>query len=124
MFVSVSVAASSGAATLYEILLSADAPVRDARASMVASYAKPSADPAHRTRQVRSEREQKGMDTPTPLALAAAVLTAPGWVRVGIAAPSERVREEAAFALAARIVDSLEAPVSIVLDGQMALPSA
>lgn len=62
------------------------------------------------------------MDTPSPLALAAAVLTAPGWVRVGIAAPSERVREEAALALATRIVDSLDAPIAIVPDGQMALP--
>lgn len=62
------------------------------------------------------------MDTPSPLALAAAVLTAPGWVRVGIAAPNERVREEAALALAARIVDTLDAPVVIVPDGQMALP--
>lgn len=62
------------------------------------------------------------MDMPSPLALAAAVLTAPGWVRVGIAAPSERVREEAALALATRIVDGMEKPVAIVPDGQMALP--
>ncbi len=62
------------------------------------------------------------MDTPSPLTLAAAVLSAPGWVRGGIAAPSERVREEAALALATRIVDSLERPVAIVPDGQMTLP--
>lgn len=75
-------------------------------------------------RQIGSKREQRGMNAPSPLALAAAVLTAPGWVRVGIAAPSERVREEAALALATRIVDSLDAPVVIVPDGQMALPLA
>lgn len=64
------------------------------------------------------------MGTPSPLALADAVLTAPGWVRVGIAAPSERIREEAALALATRIVDSLDTPVAIVPDGQLALPLA
>ena len=62
------------------------------------------------------------MDMPSPLSLAAAVLTAPGWVRVGIAAPSKRVREEAALALATRIVERLEKPVPIVPDAQMALP--
>lgn len=73
-------------------------------------------------RQGGLKGEQRGMNTPSPLALAAAVLTAPGWVRVGIAAPSERIREEAALALATRIVDSLDAPVVIVPEGQMALP--
>lgn len=62
------------------------------------------------------------MNTPSPLALPSAVLTAPGWVSVGIAAPSPRLREEAALALANRIVERLEAPVAIVPDGQMALP--
>lgn len=62
------------------------------------------------------------MDMPSPLSLAAAVLTAPGWVRVGISAPSERVREQAALELAERIVARMEAPPVIVPDGQMALP--
>ncbi|WP_333914941.1 DUF6771 family protein [Sphingomonas sp. LR60] len=70
----------------------------------------------------RSKGEQRGIESPSPLALAAAVLTAPGWVRVGIAAPSERVGEEAAMVLAARIGDSLDAPVVIVPDGQTTLP--
>lgn len=48
-----------------------------------------------RTGRIRSKREQKRMDTPSPLSLAAAVLTAPGWVSVGIVAASERLRDEA-----------------------------
>ncbi|WP_308462169.1 DUF6771 family protein [Sphingomonas citri] len=64
------------------------------------------------------------MDTPSPQALASAVLIAPGWVRVGIAAPSPRLREEAALALANRIVDRLEKPQVVVPDGQLALPLA
>lgn len=37
------------------------------------------------------------MDAPSPLALASLVLTAPGWVRVGIAAPNKSTREAAAL---------------------------
>jgi len=62
------------------------------------------------------------MDTPSPSALASAVLTAPGWVRVGIAARSPRLREEAALALAKRIVERLEQPQVVALEGQLALP--
>lgn len=62
------------------------------------------------------------MDTPSPLTLASMVLSAPGWVRVGITAPSERLRQEAALEMALRIVEGMEKPVTIVPEGQMALP--
>ena len=62
------------------------------------------------------------MDTPSPLALASMVLAAPGWVRVGIAAPSERLRNAAALELGALIADRIEQPVVTVLEGQLALP--
>lgn len=62
------------------------------------------------------------MATPSPLALAAAVLTAPGWVRLGMVGPSPRLREEAALALANRIVDQLEQPQVVVPDRQLGLP--
>ena len=50
------------------------------------------------------------------------VLAAPGWVRVGIAAPSERMREAAALELGAHISDRIEQPVPAALEGQLALP--
>ena len=62
------------------------------------------------------------MDSPSPLTLASMVLSAPGWVRVGITAPSERLRQEAALELAVLIVEGMEKPVTIVPDGQMVLP--
>ena len=65
--------------------------------------------------------EQGGMDTPSPFTLAAMVLSAPGWVRVGIAAPSERMREAAALELGALIAERIERPVTIAPEGQMAL---
>jgi hypothetical protein len=37
--------------------------------------------------------------------IAAAILAAPGWVRVGIAAPDRRIRERAAEALALSILE-------------------
>ena len=37
--------------------------------------------------------------------IAAAILAAPGWARVGIAAPDQRMREQAAEALALSILE-------------------
>lgn len=62
------------------------------------------------------------MDTPSPVALASMVLAAPGWGRVGIAAPSGRVREAAALELGALIADRIEQPDATVLECQIALP--
>lgn len=64
-----------------------------------------------------------GMDTPSPLILAAMILHAPGWCRIGITAPDERMREEAALELGAFLIDRMiDAPPVIVPEGQMALP--
>jgi len=38
--------------------------------------------------------------------IAHAILSAPGWARVGISAPNERLREEAALELARALVGS------------------
>lgn len=62
------------------------------------------------------------MEKPSPLMLATMVLSAPGWVRVGITAPSERLRQEAALELGSLIADRMEHPVVIVPEGQLALP--
>lgn len=44
------------------------------------------------------------MDTPSPFALAAMLLSAPGWAKVGLTAPSLNLREQAALELATTIV--------------------
>ncbi len=62
------------------------------------------------------------MDKPSPAALASMVLSAPRRIRVGIAAPSERTREAAAMELGALIAEWIERPVTVSLEGQMALP--
>jgi hypothetical protein len=62
------------------------------------------------------------MDTPSPVALASMILTAPGWARVGIAAPSERMRQAAALELGAIIADRIVRPAEVAAEGQMALP--
>ena len=62
------------------------------------------------------------MDTPSPLALASMLLAAPGWARVGITAPNERLRHDAALELATAIVEGLEKPQPIASEGQMKLP--
>ena len=41
------------------------------------------------------------------VAIAQTILRAPGWVRVGITAPNERLRDEAACELARAILDDL-----------------
>lgn len=40
-----------------------------------------------------------------PVELAATILSAPAWARVGITAPNERLREEAALELARSILE-------------------
>lgn len=62
------------------------------------------------------------MDTPSPPALAAMILSAPGWARVGIAAPGERMREAAALELGAIIAERIVHPVEVAPEGQLALP--
>lgn len=62
------------------------------------------------------------MDTPSPVALASMVLAAPGWVRVGIAAPSERTREAGALELGAILAAQIVHPFEVACEGQMALP--
>lgn len=74
------------------------------------------------TRRIGPKGEQGGMDTPSPLTLASMILTAPGWVRVGITAPVERIRQEAALELATVIVAGMDKSAVTVPDGQMALP--
>lgn len=84
------------------------------------------AQPPSRIGRALDESDQNGnkarMDTPTPVALASMILAAPGWARVGIAAPSERTREAAALELGAIIVERIVRQVDVVPDGQMALP--
>ncbi|MFM5924586.1 MAG: DUF6771 family protein [Novosphingobium sp.] len=43
-------------------------------------------------------------------AIACAILDAPGWARVGITAPSERLRQDAALELALAILADRPAP--------------
>jgi len=50
------------------------------------------------------------------------ILAAPGWARVGIAAPSERTRAAAALELGALIAERMVSPIEPAPDGQMALP--
>jgi len=45
---------------------------------------------------------------PNPDAMASAILEAPAWARVGIAAPSETVRERAAAGLVSWLLEHLE----------------
>lgn len=56
-----------------------------------------------------------------PASLATAILQAPGWVRVGITAPAQRIREQAAYELACTICDAGARQVRDDRD-QMTLP--
>ena len=61
------------------------------------------------------------MDTPPTLdRLAELIATAPGWTRVGISAPDPRTRERATDALAAFLVERLDAPPLIACDPRQA----
>ncbi|MCF8710331.1 DUF6771 family protein [Rhizorhapis sp. SPR117] len=54
-------------------------------------------------------------------ALSAILLAAPGWARVGLTVPDERMRERAADSLAATIIEKLEgsSPADV---NQLSLP--
>ncbi|WP_225009723.1 DUF6771 family protein [Novosphingobium percolationis] len=54
-----------------------------------------------------------------PDTIAKAILAAPGWARVGITAPNERLREDAALELARAITS--EAPPWVMDDAQLKL---
>ena len=56
------------------------------------------------------------------LQLAQTILQAPAWARVGLTAPSERLREDAAAELAQTVIAALEKPETIYDARQMALP--
>nr|WP_229363910.1 DUF6771 family protein [Sphingomonas sp. PL-96] len=49
------------------------------------------------------------MEPADPAAIATAILEAPGWCRVGITAPGEHLRKQAAKELALSIASSLDA---------------
>ena len=49
------------------------------------------------------------MEQINPSRIAETILTAPGWVRVGITAPASHVRDDAAHELARVIVAAIEA---------------
>lgn len=51
----------------------------------------------------------KGMDNIDTARVAETILSAPGWARVGITAPTSHIRVEAAFELARAIVESVRA---------------
>lgn len=54
--------------------------------------------------------------------LSSILFNAPAWVRLGLAVPDPQLRERAADALAATIVDKLEHPVEGTDRNQLALP--
>ena len=63
------------------------------------------------------------MDTPPTLdRLAEIIATAPGWTRVGISAPDPRTRERATDALAAFLVEQLDAQTPAFDPRQVSLP--
>lgn len=51
----------------------------------------------------------KDMDNIDTARVAETILSAPGWARVGITAPTSHIRVEAAFELARAIVESVKA---------------
>ncbi|MFZ3485743.1 DUF6771 family protein [Sphingomonas sp. 3-13AW] len=62
------------------------------------------------------------MKTPDSSSLAQILLLAPGWARIGLTAPNQRLREQAAAELAESIIDALARPQAILDDRQMPLP--
>jgi hypothetical protein len=62
------------------------------------------------------------MAHPDLSSLATALLHAPAWARIGLTAPSDRLREQAAAELAESILDSLTHPMPVNDPRQMALP--
>jgi hypothetical protein len=57
-----------------------------------------------------------------PNSLAATLLTAPAWCRVGLTAPSQRLREQAAAELANAVLGALEGSTPAYDPRQMTLP--
>jgi hypothetical protein len=62
------------------------------------------------------------MTTPDSSSLAQCLLCAPAWARVGLTAPSERLREAAATELAQTIIGALEGAQTVQDARQMPLP--
>jgi hypothetical protein len=62
------------------------------------------------------------MTLPDPGNLATTLLTAPAWCRVGLTAPTQRLRELAAAELAQAILGALDRPAPAYDARQMALP--
>jgi hypothetical protein len=62
------------------------------------------------------------MNQPDSLWLAQSLLHAPGWARVALTAPNERLREQAAVELAQTIIVALERQPPIYDRRQMILP--
>ena len=56
-----------------------------------------------------------------PDVIAFAILTAPGWARVGITAPTESIRKDAAQELARAILTGSEATLAAVREDQFEL---
>ncbi len=54
--------------------------------------------------------------------IATAILSAPGWARVGLTMPDERMRERAADTIAATILDTLSGATQLDDRDQLALP--
>lgn len=54
--------------------------------------------------------------------IAAAILSAPGWARVGLTMPNAEMRERAAETIATTILDTLGAPIEDADRDQLALP--
>ena len=61
------------------------------------------------------------MERIDPTQIAEAILAAPGWARVGIAAPSQHMREDAACELANVIADKLEHHSELDTSSRLAL---
>ena len=62
------------------------------------------------------------MTTPDSSSLAQSLLRAPAWARVGLTAPSQRLREAAATELAQTIIGALEGTQTAHDARQMPLP--
>ncbi|KZE11099.1 MULTISPECIES: DUF6771 family protein [Sphingomonas] len=54
--------------------------------------------------------------------IAAAILSAPGWVRLGITAPDARMRVQAAETMAAHLREYVGEPLSVQDRNQLPLP--
>lgn len=61
------------------------------------------------------------MDDASPSVIASSILSAPAWVRLGIAVPDPRMRERAAAELAASIATRLERQPVVGDPDQLAL---